>query len=177
MNRFCAKRSWACGFPADGVPVEQVQLVRAVLDAVAQYVDGAALGDLALEASQELPSCRSVLVQRERFGGLWLRGEQEARELDEIDAELALVVVGVVGDPADAAVGGGSLRYPARLRRITGMAGQRRADQPFEAALGGVGDHEPGCGTPGSIQPLVARTSAAKPICLTENCFFRAFQP
>ena len=45
--------------------VEQVQVVRAVPNAVAQHVDGAALGDLALQPRQELPPRRTVLVQRQ----------------------------------------------------------------------------------------------------------------
>ena len=45
--------------------VEEVQVVRAVSDAVAQHVDGAALGDLALQPGQELASRRTVLVQRQ----------------------------------------------------------------------------------------------------------------
>ena len=45
-------------------PVEQVQIVGAVLDAVAQHVDGAALRDFALQPRQEFASSRTVLVQR-----------------------------------------------------------------------------------------------------------------
>ena len=125
--------------------VEQVQVVRAVSDAVAQHVDGAALGDLALQPGEELSSRRTVLVQRQRFGGVRLGGRQECRELDPIDAELAVVVVGIAAAPARAAVAGAGLRCPALLRWIAGMAGQRRADQAFEAAFGGVGRrHGPG---------------------------------
>ena len=122
-----------------GRAVEQFDVVRAALHAVAQHVDGAALGDLALEPRQELAPRRAVLVQRERFGGLRLRVVQEGGELDAIDAELAVVVVGISAAPADAAVGGACLRNLALLRRIAGMAGQGRADEPFEAAFGGVG--------------------------------------
>ena len=121
--------------------VEEVKVVRAVLDAMAQDVDGAALRDLALESGHELPPGRAALIQRERFGGVRLRGVEERGELNEIDAELAVVVVGGAGDPPDAAVTGGGLRRPALLRRLAWMAGQRRADQPFEPALRGIGDH------------------------------------
>ena len=121
--------------------VEQLQVVRAVLDTVAQHVDGAALGDFALEPRQELASRRAVLVQRQCFSGLRLRRVQEGGELDPIDAELAVVVVGTAADPADTAVGGPCLSNLALLGRIAGMAGQRRADQPFETAFGGVRSH------------------------------------
>ena len=103
--------------------VEQVQVVRAVSDAVAQHVDGAALGDLALQPGEELAPRRTVLVERQRFGGVRLGGLQECRELDPIDAELAVVVVGIAAAPARAAVAGAGLRCPALLRRIAGMAG------------------------------------------------------
>ena len=122
--------------------VEDVQVVRAVPEAVAQHVDGAALRDLALQPGEELAPRRTVLVQRQRLGRLRLGGLQECRELDPIDAELAVVVVGIAAAPARAAgVAGAGLDCLALLRRIAGMAGQRRADQPFEAALAGVGRH------------------------------------
>ena len=45
-------------------------MVRPVLDAVAQHVDGAALADLALQAGQELAPRRAVLAEVERLGRL-----------------------------------------------------------------------------------------------------------
>ena len=93
----------------------------------------------------EMGRANAVLVQRQRFGGVRLGGRQECRELDPIDTELAVVVVGIAAAPARAAVAGAGLRCPALLRWIAGMAGQRRADQAFEAAFGGVGRrHGPG---------------------------------
>ena len=121
--------------------VEQVQVVRAVPDAVTQDVDGAAPGDLALEPGQKFPSRRTVVVQDQRFRRLRLSRAQERPELDEVDAIVAVVVVGTARRPACAAVGGAGLRDPAFLRRIAGMAGQPRADEAFEAALGGVGGY------------------------------------
>ena len=66
---------------------------------------------------------------------------QEGGELDAIDAVLAVVVVGTAAGPAYAAVSGARLSDPALLRRIARMAGQGRADEAFESALGGVGGH------------------------------------
>ena len=97
--------------------------------------------DLALEPRQELAPRRAVLVQRERFGDFRLRGVQEGGELDPIDAELAVVVVGIAAAPADPAVARARLRNLILLGRIAGMAGQRRADEAFEAAFGGIGDY------------------------------------
>ena len=118
--------------------IEQVQVMRPVPDAVAQHVDGAALRDRSLDPGQELPPRRTVLVQRQRFGGLRLGGAQEGCKLYPIDAELAVVVVGIPATPASPAVTERRLRHPARLRRIAGMTGQCGADQPFEAAFRGI---------------------------------------
>ena len=46
--------------------VEEVEVMRPVLDAVAQHVDHAALGDLALQPGQELAPRRAVLAEVER---------------------------------------------------------------------------------------------------------------
>ena len=100
--------------------VEQVELVRPVLDAVAQHVDDAALADLALQAGQELAPRRAVLVEVERLGRLGLGGLQEGAELRQVDAVLAVVVLGLAADPA------GRRRSPAArarspaLRRVAG---------------------------------------------------------
>ena len=112
--------------------VEQVQVVRAVLDAVAQHVDGATLGDLALEPGQKLAPRGAVLVQRRGLGDLRLGGVQEGGELDAIDAVLAVVVVGTAAGPADPAVSGPRLSNLALLGRIAGMAGQGRADEALK---------------------------------------------
>ena len=69
-------------------------MVRAVLDAVAQHVDGAAPGDLALQAGQELAPGRPVLVEGEGLGHLGLGLAQEGRELGQVQAVLAVVVLG-----------------------------------------------------------------------------------
>ena len=134
------------GVPRRGSAVEDFQIVRAVPDAVAQHRDGAALRDLALQAGQEPPPCRAVLVERQRVGGLRLRHAQERRELDPVNAELAVVVAGVPAAPARAAVRGARFRDLPVARWIAGVAGQRRADEAFEAALRGVGGLSHLCG-------------------------------
>ena len=90
-----------------GRAVEEVEVVRAVLDAVAENIDGAALRDLALQAGEELATGGAVLVESESGGRVGLGGVEEGAQLDEIDAVLAVVVVMVAGGPADAAVAGG----------------------------------------------------------------------
>ncbi len=117
--------------------------MRAVPDAVAQHIDRTALRDLALQPGQELPPRRTVVFERQRFGGLRLRGTQEGGELDAVDAELPVEVAGIAGAPAHAAVAGARLTHTPRLRRVAGMAGQRRADEAFKAVFGSVGGHHP----------------------------------
>ena len=112
-----------------------------MVDAVAQHVDAAALGNLALEPGQEFAPRRAVLGQPQRCRGLGLGGTQEGRELDQIDAVFAVVVVEVAAAPAHAAVARGRFGHRARRGRLAGMTGQRGADQAFEAAFGGVGGH------------------------------------
>src|SRR5207249_4104318 len=66
---------------------------------------------------------------------------QESAELGEIHSVLLVVVVGRAAAPAQAAVGRNRLPHHARLRRVAWAASQRRADQPLEALLAGVGLH------------------------------------
>ena len=103
-----------------------------VLDPVAQHLNGAALGDLALQPGQERPPRRPVVGQRQRLGGLRLGATQEGRELHHIDAVLAVVVMEVAAAPPRSTVSG---------RRIARMPGQSRADQPFQPAFRGVRSH------------------------------------
>jgi hypothetical protein len=106
---------------------------------VSQHVDGAAPRDLALQSRQELAARRSVLVQRQRLGaGLSLA--QEGSELRQVHALLAVVVFGCTADPARAVASRPLVHRAGRADAgIAGRTGQRRADQPFEAALAGVG--------------------------------------
>ena len=113
----------------------------AVPDAVAQHVDGAALGNLSLQPREKLAPRRSVLGERERFGRLGLGCAQEGRELGEVNAVLTVVVVRIAAGPAHAAVTGGRLRHGAARRGLAGMTAQCGADEAFEAALGRVGRH------------------------------------
>ena len=121
--------------------VEQVQVVRPVLDAVAQHVDGAAFGNLALEPGQELAPRRAVLGQTQRVRRLGLGRAQKGAELDHIDAVLAVVIVGVAPAPAHPAVIRRWFGCGTGLGRLAGMAGQCGADQAFETVFGGVGGH------------------------------------
>ena len=118
-------------------PVEEVHIVRAVPDAVAQDLDGAPLRNLALKPRQELAACRTVLVQRQGRGRLRLGTAQEGGKLGEIDAEFAVVIPVAAAAPAHPAIALG--RFGGALRRgIAGMARQRRADEPFQPPFGGV---------------------------------------
>ena len=56
-----------------GSAVEQIQVVCAVPDTVAQNFDGAALGDLVLQTGRKLALRWAVRVQRQRLGHIRLR--------------------------------------------------------------------------------------------------------
>ena len=123
-----------------GRAAEEVEVVRPVLDPVAQHVDGAAPSDLPVEPRQELPPRRPVLPQVERPGRLRLRLVQEDGKLGKVDAVLTIVPIRAPADPARPRPGR-RLVHGVRLSGITGPPGQRRADQPLQPAFGGVGGH------------------------------------
>ena len=105
-----------------GRAVEQIQLQRPVSDPVAQHVDRAALGNLALQPSQERTPRRTVLGQRQRVGSLRLRVPQKGRELHQVDTVLPVVVVEAATAPPDPAVTRRRVGYGALGRRIARMA-------------------------------------------------------
>ena len=120
--------------------VEQVDLVRAVLDTVAQNCGGAPLGDLPLEPGQEFAPGDVVVAEVEGGGGLRLCGVQKLRKLDDVHAVLTVVVVGVAVGPAHT-IFSGSFSHREGLGSAGGLSGQVGADEAFEALFGGVGGH------------------------------------
>src|SRR5690606_5367164 len=68
--------------------VEKLDVVRSVLNPVAQYVHHAALAHLALKPRQKLAPCGTVVIQVKRVCNLRLRRTQKGRKLNEIDAIL-----------------------------------------------------------------------------------------
>ena len=118
--------------------VEQVDLVRPALDPLAQHVNRAPLGDLALQASQESTPRRTVPAQVQQFRDLGLRGAQEGRELRQVDAVLPVVVLRVAAYPARA-IGRRPLARRVPRRHIAGAARQRRGDEAFKTLFAGVG--------------------------------------
>ena len=121
--------------------VEEIEVVRAVLDTVAQHLDRAPLGNLALPPRQELAPSRTVLLQRQRLGRLRLGVAQEVGKLDEVDAPLAVVIEVAAAVPAHPAVAGRRFGHGVRRWWLAGMAGEGGADEAFEPALGGVRGH------------------------------------
>ena len=108
--------------------VEQIQVQGPVSDPVAQHVDGAALGNLALQPSQEGAPRRTVLRQRQRVGSLRLRIPQERRELYQVDTVLPVVVVEAAASPPDPAVARRRFGHGTLGGRITRVSRQRRTD-------------------------------------------------
>ena len=159
--------------------VEEVEVERTVLDPSPQHVDGATLGDLALEAGQELAPGRPVLVQVQGLGHLGLCLVEEGRKLGQVDAVLAVIVLRRAADPTHPIVG---VRLVPRSRgRGTGLAGgagERGADQPFQAVLGGIRGHrsspEPVGFKHPSIAVLSAQAASARTSATRSGCDHRA---
>ena len=86
---------------------KEVEVVCAVPDAVPQRLDGAPLRDPALKPRRKLAPGRPILVKRQGFGGLRLRGAQEGGELDEIGAVLAVAIPVAASAPANSGMARG----------------------------------------------------------------------
>ena len=76
-----------------GGAVEQLQMVGAVADAVAEHGHDALLGDFPLQPGQELATGGAVLLQPEGGGGVRLGGVEERAELDQIEAVFPVVIM------------------------------------------------------------------------------------
>jgi len=120
--------------------VVEVDVLRTMLDALAQDIHHAALGDLRLQALQEARAGRPWLGEVERSDDLRLGGLQEGEELVRVDDVGAVEVMrrseaplGVVGggDFGDAAARGA-------LDLRGGQPGKVRDDRQFKALLGEI---------------------------------------
>ena len=127
-----------------GATVEQLEIVRAVADTVAQHVDGAALADFALYSCEKLASNRTVLEESQRLTRLWLSSPKESGQLDQIEAMVAVVVEPTSGAPTHPAIGTVCFPDGVRLRRFAWIARQCDANQPFETLFACVGGHPSG---------------------------------
>ena len=107
-----------------GGSVEELEVVGPVPDAIAEDVDGAALGDLALQAGKEPAAGGAVFIEAQCCGGFGLGGGQKGTKLDQVDAELTVVVVVVARGPSTATVTGGWFADSSSCRRVAGIAGQ-----------------------------------------------------
>ena len=117
----CKKRSSRPRVLGRWRAVEEVQRVRAVLDAVTEHLNDATLRDLALEPRKEAAPGGAFFREVQRFGDSRLCCAEEGGELGEVHAVLAVVVVGVAARPADPAVAGGQV--PRRSRPLPGSQG------------------------------------------------------
>ena len=80
--------------------VEQVDVVGAVPDAVAEHGNDAVFGDFPLQPGQELAAGGTVVVKLKRGSGVRLGGVEERAELDQVDAVFPVVIVTVARRPA-----------------------------------------------------------------------------
>src|SRR3989442_11448243 len=116
--------------------------MRPMFESMTQHVDRAPLADLALQPRQELARRWPVLTEVKCLNDVRLRLPQEGRKLHEVHAVLAVVILGPPADPAGALYGRRLVNLIVRCSaRLAGRTGQRRANQPLEAALAGVGRH------------------------------------
>ena len=116
--------------------------MRPVLEAVAEHVDAAAPGDLPLQSRQELAAGGTIDLQRQAIEGIGLGGHQEAAQLNEIDAVVAVVMGGISQQPTGATshrhtgFGGGMGGH-----KNIGTAGHGPHDQSLQALFAGVAGH------------------------------------
>ena len=99
---------------------EQLHRAGAVLHAVAQHIDDTTLGDLALQAVQELQPLRAILADPQRLDCVGLSGVQEAEQHRQVNGVVAVEILGVA-------------------RSIARLVDQGPDDEGFEAFFAGVG--------------------------------------
>ena len=107
-------------------PVEEGYLAGPVLNTLSEYVDDAPAGDLPFQAVEEPSSGGGPGAQVQCGRCFRLGGLEECRQVFEVDAVGAFVVLRVAGEPP--------------------VAGQGVGDQGLQALLGRVGDHARSCG-------------------------------
>ena len=131
------------GIAHGGCAVEEVEVQRPMLDALAQHVNHPAFADLSRKPGEQFEAVNVLRVIgvrerqfRERRG---LRGTQESEELRHIERMGAVVVLRAAGGIAGAAVRrlslGNTVRRHAKAIRPRHVA----HDQGFESFFAGVG--------------------------------------
>jgi hypothetical protein len=122
--------------------VEEIERMPAVLEALAQQVDDAPPGDLALEPGQELEPRGALVVEVKGLGDLRLGGAQKVCQLREIHGVLAVIVVGITRDPPGAAKGRQTLpRTGTRQCWFSPIAGHGSDDQALKSPFAGISSH------------------------------------
>jgi hypothetical protein len=104
-----------------------------VFHAAAENVNDAALGDLALEAVEELLSLGAIGVQVEGFDDLGLRVLEEREQLSGVHRVVAVVIVGIPQDIADAGGRAGFTKPSGQREGRSRAASQHLDDQGFQA--------------------------------------------
>jgi hypothetical protein len=125
-----------------GRAVEELDLVGAVADALAQHFHHAALGDLFLQPGQELPAAGPIYGDRHGFGDLRLSGLQKTLQLHQINAVAAVVVSRLAQQPTGSATHrhSGWRGLVGRLQQV-GAPGHGAGDQRFQSLFAGVRGH------------------------------------
>src|SRR5271166_1450198 len=121
--------------------VEECDVMRAVLDAVAQDIDDPAPADLALEAGEELLAYRAVVVEIERRQQGRLRGRDEGAKLKKVDGPGAIIGFRIAEHPVVQTNERLGLLGKAGGGRGRDAAGHLVDDEGFQALFRRVGRH------------------------------------
>src|SRR5207245_56753 len=86
--------------------VEEIEMVRPVFDPMAQAVDYRTLGAFTLQTREELSARWAIRLELQGLDEMLLGRQDEPPQLQEVDAELPVVVPRIAQKPAGAARNG-----------------------------------------------------------------------
>ena len=134
------------GVALGGCAVEQIEMPgRMMLNALAQYVDDAALADLGRDATEKFEAVDVLGVigigHCQLLEGLGLGDAQESEELRHVKRVGAVVILCAACEVASAAVGRGRFGDPVRHDGKAIHAGHVAHDERFESLFAGVRGH------------------------------------
>src|SRR5665647_2439896 len=129
--------------------VEEVDVVLAVLDALAEHGHDAVLGDLTLQTREERTPRDRVVVEVEGSDQVGLSDAQESGQLDQVERVSPVEVIRVALEPAAAVTNGAShLSNDERFEALLVEASDHPATPldrcvvvPHPSALAGLGTH------------------------------------
>src|SRR5579862_5705949 len=135
-------------------------MVRPVFDPMAQDVDYATLGDFTLQTREKLLARWAIRLELQGLDEMLLGRHEESPQLQEVDAELPVVVIRIAQKPADAARNGNrGFGRDVCGNEDVGTPGHVTDDQLFEAALSCIRLHT--SASSGAVSSSLAGSSAS----------------